>query len=283
MRFLRRKELPGLEVLHVENLARESRWFHTAFGVGVIRSWCGDVHYRHRTHAVGPGAGFCAEPGELMSLPRSVRKGDFSAFMFEEDDLRGLLPDDRRHPAGLTFVSTVQRLSPALLCEFEALSRALDSHASAMSLQTRLVQTVAAISAELMGQSPSPGMLRGEPVRSAERIRECIHESGAALDLTTLARETGMSRYQVLRTFKRHYGAPPHAYQLSVRLARAKSLVMRGHALVDAATECGFADQSHLTRLFRRHYGVTPGVYARVDAVRRPDCNNVQDAAVGGL
>ena len=39
------------------------------------------------------------------------------------------------------------------------------------------------------------------------------------------------------------------------------------HALSDAASAAGFADQAHMTRSFRRMMGVTPGAYR--DAYRR--------------
>ena len=34
--------------------------------------------------------------------------------------------------------------------------------------------------------------------------------------------------------------------------------------LIDVAVDCGFTDQSHLTRHFKRSLGVTPGAYQRM-------------------
>jgi len=53
----------------------------------------------------------------------------------------------------------------------------------------------------------------------------------------------------------------PHAYQLQVRVRRAKALLLAGHPIAQAATEAGFWDQSHLTRHFKRTIGVTPARY----------------------
>lgn len=87
-------------------------------------------------------------------------------------------------------------------------------------------------------------------------------DPAAAISLLDLARETGLSRFQVLRGFTRVTGLTPHAYQLQRRIALARRLIASGLPLADAATASGFADQSHMTRHFVRKYGVSPGMVA---------------------
>jgi AraC-like DNA-binding protein len=38
-------------------------------------------------------------------------------------------------------------------------------------------------------------------------------------------------------------------------------LLVRGEQLSAVAYTCGFADQSHLTRVFKKIFGITPGAY----------------------
>jgi len=76
----------------------------------------------------------------------------------------------------------------------------------------------------------------------------------------------GLSRFQALRAFKRHYGMPPHAYQLRVRVGLAQRSLRAGGQPAQVAAEYGFVDQSHLTRHFKRLVGVTPAQYQRVGA-----------------
>jgi AraC-like DNA-binding protein len=66
-----------------------------------------------------------------------------------------------------------------------------------------------------------------------------------------------------LRRFEKAYGVPPHAWLLLQRGERARSLIREGSTLAQAATSCGFADQSHMTRLFVRQFGFTPGAWQR--------------------
>jgi AraC family transcriptional regulator len=39
--------------------------------------------------------------------------------------------------------------------------------------------------------------------------------------------------------------------------------------LADVAVRCGFADQSHFTKLFRRSIGVSPGSFRRAVRAKR--------------
>jgi AraC-like DNA-binding protein len=80
--------------------------------------------------------------------------------------------------------------------------------------------------------------------------------------LAELAQAIGLSRYQLLRRFERAYGLTPYEWQRQVRAERARALVSRGGDLAQIALECGFADQSHMTRAFSAHFGFTPGACA---------------------
>lgn len=81
--------------------------------------------------------------------------------------------------------------------------------------------------------------------------------------LGELAAMTGLSRYQVLRRFEKAFGVPPHAWLMRCRAERARLLIRRGDSLATAAAECGFVDQSHMTRVFVRQSGFTPGAWRR--------------------
>ncbi|WP_354120182.1 AraC family transcriptional regulator [Bradyrhizobium sp. LA6.12] len=50
---------------------------------------------------------------------------------------------------------------------------------------------------------------------------------------------------------------------MTERHAIQKKLRDDGLSLSDVATECGFSDQSHFTRVLRRAVGVSPGAWRR--------------------
>lgn len=84
--------------------------------------------------------------------------------------------------------------------------------------------------------------------------------------LSELAAIVGLSRYQLLRRFERVYGMAPFEWQRQVRAERARALIGTGSSLAQVAVDCGFADQSHMTRAFVSHFGFTPGAW--VSALR---------------
>ena len=63
----------------------------------------------------------------------------------------------------------------------------------------------------------------------------------------------------------------PHQWRLSFRVERAKEQLARsGASLADIAIDCGFADQSHFTRIFTKHAGCCPGAMAAAECFGQP-------------
>lgn len=103
---------------------------------------------------------------------------------------------------------------------------------------------------------------RGAPA-TINRARARIDDDPSTpLSLEELAKIAGVSPFQLVRGFSRATGLTPHAYLIQSRLHLARQMIAQGATLADAAQACGFADQSHMTRLFVRNYGMPPGVYA---------------------
>ncbi len=78
------------------------------------------------------------------------------------------------------------------------------------------------------------------------------------LSLTELAATVGLTPSYFCRAFKKTVGLSPHAYQNSLRVARAKTLLEKGRSAGDVAAEVGFYDQSHLIMHFKRLLGISP-------------------------
>ena len=91
------------------------------------------------------------------------------------------------------------------------------------------------------------------------------------VSLDDLVEVSGLSRFHLLRSFRLAFGLPPHAYQLQQRVFAAKVL-LPATPIARVALDCGFADQSHLTRVFRSFVGITPGAYTQqFRTIRTPE------------
>jgi AraC-like DNA-binding protein len=139
--------------------------------------------------------------------------------------------------------------------------------ATRLEAQELLMGTVLAVVRRHGGRGPTAGGTGGPSsgsVRPVVRIRDLLHDRFADdLGADDLAREVGLSRFQVSRQFRAAYGLPPSAYLRQLRLREARRRLAAGEAIAVVAPSTGFADQSHLTRWFRRTYGITPAVYQR--------------------
>jgi len=80
--------------------------------------------------------------------------------------------------------------------------------------------------------------------------------------LRSLAEEAGVHPVHFAAVFRRFYGCSVGEYLRRRRVHHARRrLAETDMPLAKIATEAGFADQSHLTRMFKRFVGLTPGQY----------------------
>ncbi len=109
---------------------------------------------------------------------------------------------------------------------------------------------------------PARGRLAPWQERRAREFLRASIKRGVALK--EVARECGLSVGHFSHAFRRTLGVAPHKWLIEQRVLLSKEKLRDGRlALTDVAAECGFSDQSHLTRVFRQTFGVTPGAWRR--------------------
>jgi transcriptional regulator GlxA family with amidase domain len=113
---------------------------------------------------------------------------------------------------------------------------------------------------------PGERLLRGGLAPwQQRRARELIDSRlDGTLSLPELARACELSVRHFARAFRQSTGQSPHRWLTYRRLEKAKSL-LEGSArtLADIAQACGFASQSHFTRVFTGVVGTSPGAWRR--------------------
>lgn len=91
-----------------------------------------------------------------------------------------------------------------------------------------------------------------------------VGDAGSDLSIAAIARRCGLSRGYFIRGFKEATGKTPHQWALSRRVEQARGMLTGSDmSLADIALACGFADQSHFTRVFSRVTGLPPGGWRR--------------------
>jgi AraC family transcriptional regulator len=99
----------------------------------------------------------------------------------------------------------------------------------------------------------------------ARKVREYIdvHIMGP-IPVPELSALIQLSEAHFSRSFKRTFGAPPHAFVIRRRLEFAtRHMLQTDVPLSDIALRCGFADQAHFCKHFRQATGLTPAAWRR--------------------
>ena len=116
----------------------------------------------------------------------------------------------------------------------------------------------------------SAALLDPVPTDAARTLMERVRSAvlGGDWNVSGMARQCGVSRERIHQVMKRWIGMSPSDYLRTVRLHRAKDMLLRGEPVASVAAACGFADQAHFTRWFRRAFGYTPGDLVQACAQR---------------
>jgi len=115
-----------------------------------------------------------------------------------------------------------------------------------------------------LGLSSTPRRSTLSPLQERRVKERVLSDLKADPGLPELAALCGLSRSYFVRAFKNTTGMPPHRWLLVQRLKRAQLLLTEtGMTVSEVALDCGFADQSHLTRVFSRAVGTSPAAWRR--------------------
>lgn len=108
---------------------------------------------------------------------------------------------------------------------------------------------------------PRGGLTPWQQRRATEFV--AAHLDGN-VTIADLANQCGLSAGYFVSAFKRSTGVTPHRWLTERRVDTARRLLERGEMPVaQVALACGFANQSHFTRVFRLVTGCTPAAWRR--------------------
>jgi len=105
---------------------------------------------------------------------------------------------------------------------------------------------------------------RAHEPRHPAVIRMCeLLDSAASrreIQMTQLAKQSGLSLRQLRHRFAEELGTNPSAYLRWRRLRRAVTAIELGATLTEAAVAGGFADGAHFSRVFQAQFGMAPSL-----------------------
>jgi AraC-like DNA-binding protein len=254
-----------VELVDVLNTSQGWQCFATAYELVVPFTWTADLAAGRQRFVVDEQRAYCAKPGELFYTTGIQQPGDASVLCIPEELVSEFVVGRYGGVTGQQAVPDALPNSAGLRERVRGLGKLLKEGGDSLTCQWELFQILELMTSQApAGTAREMPRLRAEDAVTAARVRDWLDSRPAGrVDLYALAEETGRSRYQVLRAFKRRYGLPPHAYHLCVRIAESQRLLASGQSPAQVAIAAGFVDQSHFSKHFKRLVGVTPAQYAR--------------------
>jgi len=111
-------------------------------------------------------------------------------------------------------------------------------------------------------RSRKPTRLSPAQVAKAKEMLMSVEFESLRLD--DVAQALDLPRNSFFRNFRETTGMSPYQWLLAERIEQGRLLLrLTELPLVDIALACGFADQSHFTRMFKRAQGLSPGRWRR--------------------
>ncbi|WP_449351598.1 helix-turn-helix domain-containing protein [Streptomyces shaanxiensis] len=237
---------------------------HDEYTIGVCVGGSEIIDYRGGHIRTGPGSIVVLAPGEMHTGgPGTPTDGYAYRALYAEVPL---LQDGS---IGLPHFRDPLIDDPELAAALRLAHTELSACPDPLETESRLPWLLTALSCRHSTARVADCVIPGADA-VARLVRDRLaDELLAPPSLADLARDLGMSRYQLLRAFRTAMGIPPYAWLAQYRVNRARCLLESGLKPAEVAGAVGFADQAHLTRWFRRVLGVTPAAYR----------NSVQDAS----
>ena len=240
-----------------------ARHWHDELYLCAVLDGEGDLDCWGNSYATRPGALVLVPSGEVHANRK--RQCSFRCMFVEFPGLlKAVEQFTEQSIPGINF-RTDLIYSSQTISSFLRLHRALETPGSRLQRDSAVLHFFHRL-VDRHSSASIPPVRDGNENFAVQRTKQFLDEHYAEqVSLNDLARLTGLSPYYLHRSFCRKVGLPPHAYQVQVRVSRARSFLRRGRSISDAASAAGFVDQSHFTRHFKKLTGFTPGRYLRLE------------------
>jgi len=240
-----------------------SRHAHEGFGIAIVEKGAMAFDYRGKTHVAPAGSVIVTHPGEMHTGQAAVETGWTYRTLLPASDWLQQAAKVLNKSAAVPYFSEPVIHDAKLNRQLVLLHQTLEMSPSPLERESCFLWEMARLVSGYACDRPAAKPI-GKEHYAVQQVRDYLQANYRQnVSLTDLSQLVELKPLRLLRTFRKQFGLPPHAYLNYVRVQAAKRLLIANWTIIDAALETGFTDQSHLHRHFKRMVGVTPGQYAR--------------------
>jgi AraC-like DNA-binding protein len=134
----------------------------------------------------------------------------------------------------------------------EGFGRVLLCHSAVLRLLVHIGRSLG------RSDAPQPGPVTPANERVSAIIRYLDRHLSEDISVDELAERFFLSKYHMMRLFRRETGATIHGYLTERRLAMARELMAGGMSATDACFRSGWRSYSSFTRAYGKRFGSTP-------------------------
>ena len=259
--FFRSPALPGVEILDAVDSGEPWHVYHEQYAFCAVHHAATTIRYRGAMERIEDRSVSFFEPGESHHNGKVHKRSDFKVLFIQPGVFEHAAEEaGARKPPHFDLLP--RNAPPNMMDVVYAFCESVQKGEATLEQESRLITCLS----NFMACAERPVHARHRPERPGvmRAKRYLIERFNESVTLAELAAVAGLSKFHLVRQFAAQTGLSPHAFQVHVRVERARMLLRRGFSGVEVAMLVGFADQSHLTRHFKRVWGITPGAYAAV-------------------
>lgn len=261
---------PDFSATHTVTSSALRPHFHSGYVIGYVFSgrYCCQLA-RYQYFEFRPGETTLLNPGEVHEDFASGQKRDYLTVNIQERLFEMLLYDLGACARDLPCFHRPKIQPDSQMGRiFASLRQEVDGRDSGREFAIRSLVTELALYLSRHLAPTSSRLERYETRTRAARweVRKAIEflqdTYTLEFDLDRVAKVAGLSKYYLIKLFKKAVGLSPHQYIFQLRVERAKNmLASTSKSMADISMELGFFDQSHFSNAFKRFTGISPLAY----------------------
>ncbi len=260
--------LQGVQLLQAHFLAHKfERHSHAEFSIGVthsgVQSFCarGSVHHSQPSNIVA------FNPEVAHDGMAGHESGFGYQMVYVQQEVLTAWCKEYFADRAVRYVSQPLLEDAACAAQLQNAFAAISQAQESLRAQNLLARSVLHLLSR-HGSAKSAQSLHADTPGWVIKVQDYL-QAHYANDITAdeLAAIAGVSRIHLNRVFHQATGSPPHAYLNGVRIRHAQQQLQAGGSAINVASNCGFADQSHMIRRFKGSLGITPKQWQKLHAL----------------